>query len=103
MGQQLIRSDGNEVVTDNSGTKSFSTGTITTAPVLLFIGRATRKRILFFNAGTVTVYLGSSSGVTPSGGFPLVPGACLTDDFSNDAWWAVTAAGTGDIRILEAY
>ena len=59
-----------------------------------------RISLTIHNAGTVTVYLGKDNTVTTSNGFPLVAGATLSDETSVDAWWGITASGTGDLRII---
>lgn len=84
-----------------SGSKTFSDPAPTTTASSIIGANATRKVASIYNAGSQTVYLGNTSGVTTSNGFPLVPGANMVDDASIDAWWAITASGTGDLRIIE--
>lgn len=50
---------------------------------------------------TATVYLGATSAVTTATGFPLGPGETMTDEISNDDWWAIVASGTVDVFVIE--
>lgn len=60
-----------------------------------------RRLALLVNYGSVTVYLGGP-GVTTSNGIPvLANGGAYEDVTTVDDWYAVTASGTGDLRILE--
>lgn len=84
-----------------SGSKTFTDPAPTTTAASVLGANATRKVASLYNAGTQTVYLGKDNTVTTSNGFPLVPGGNMVDDASTDAWWAITASGTGDLRIIE--
>jgi hypothetical protein len=62
---------------------------------------ANRASILIYNAGSVTVFLGQSNGVTTDTGMPLLPNASLEDTESKDSWYAITNGTTGNLRIVE--
>jgi hypothetical protein len=56
-----------------------------------------------YNNGSVTVYIGFTSSVTTSNGFPLAAGASMSFEFgySGDALYGIVASGTADVRVLE--
>lgn len=83
------------------GSKTFSASAPTGAAAVALAANASRIEALIRNAGSVVVYLGKDNTVTTANGVPLNPGDALTDDRSTDAWWAITAGGTGDLRISE--
>lgn len=83
------------------GSKTFSDPAPSAAAALQLAANASRKCAVIYNNGTQTVYLGKDSSVTTSNGMPLLAGATLVDDHSVDAWWGITASGTGDLRIYE--
>lgn len=83
------------------GSKTFADPAPTTSAASVLAANASRKAAIFYNNGADTIYLGGSSGVTSSNGMPLVAGATLYDNVSTDAWWAIMASGTGDLRIIE--
>ncbi len=83
------------------GTRTHSTAAPTTTAGSVLAANVNRKVAVFANDGDVTVYLGSTAGVTTSNGYPLLPDAVLVDDLSTGAWYAITASGTGDLRIIE--
>lgn len=82
------------------GAKASTAAAPTTAAAQCLAANAGRIRATIVNAGTQTVYLGPAS-VATSTGIPLVAGAAMEDAESTDAWYAVTASGTGDLRIIE--
>lgn len=90
-----------DVVRMPKGSKTFSDPAPTTTASEIVAANSSRKSVSIYNAGTQIVYLGLTSGVTASNGWPLVPSASLSDDVSTDAWYAITASGTGDLRIIE--
>ncbi len=60
------------------------------------------------NDSTNTVYLGGTSAVTSSNGFPLLAGEVIQDldayDRNRggvDTWYAITASGTINVRCIE--
>jgi hypothetical protein len=86
---------------EDSGSKTLADPAPDTTATELKAANANRKVIVLYNAGSPTVYLGKDNTVTSSTGLPLVEGASLTDEYSTDAWWGITASGTGDIRVIE--
>lgn len=85
----------------SQNTTTFSTAAPTNAAASILAANADRERALIYNNGSVTVYLGKDNTVTTANGFPLLPGASLEDDRTSGAWFGITAAGTGDLRIME--
>jgi hypothetical protein len=62
---------------------------------------ANRERLIVYNNGSATVYLGGST-VTTSTGLPVLPGAAWTLDCGPDqAVYAIAQAGTQNVRVLE--
>ena len=88
------------VTVGGGGSKAFSDPAPTTSAASIVAANPDRLSVTIHNAGSVVVYLGPS-GVTTSTGLPLAVGATLTDTTSVDAWHAITASGTGDLRIIE--
>jgi hypothetical protein len=89
------------VATGGGGSKTFTTAAPTGTAASVVAANADRLSVTIQNVGEVAVYLGSTSGVTTSNGVELDPGDVLDDSSSVDAWWAITAAGTADLRIVE--
>ena len=91
------------------GKKQFFTAAPgSTNPVCVLPANANRISAVIVNNGSQTVYLGGDPGGVAQGqalssttGFPLLAGASTTDVSSNDAWWALAASTTGDLRIME--
>lgn len=90
-----------QVTKQPKGSKTFTDPAPTTTAAEMVAANASRKSVSIYNAGSQIVYLGKTSGVTTTNGWPLVPSASLADDISTDAWYAITASGTGDLRIIE--
>lgn len=97
----LVNLGANNDVTLAKGSKTFTDPAPTSSAASIVAANASRKSVTIHNAGSVTVYLGSTSGVTTSNGVPLAPNATMSDEASTDAWYAITASGTGDLRIVE--
>ena len=74
----------------------------TTTPAALVVSRA-RGGVAFHNLGTVAVYLGTTSAVTSSTGWQLAIGEKIIDNGTEEAIYAVTASGTGDVGVYESY
>ena len=73
---------------------------VTTTPAQL-IGANEKRYVLFIvNEGPSKVYLGSGS-MTSGSGLPLPSGSIYPDYDSKDSWWAATASGTADVRLME--
>jgi hypothetical protein len=68
----------------------------------LIAANANRRRVTLVNDGGVTVYLGAT-GVTAAAGFPLDPGAVYSTSEFLGALFAITASGTGAVRVMEEY
>jgi hypothetical protein len=83
------------------GTKAFTTNAPTNAAAQALAANSGRIKALITNNGTMTAYLGKDNTVTTSNGVPLYVGASVEDDVSTDAWYAIVASGTGDLRIVE--
>jgi hypothetical protein len=67
----------------------------TTTPTLI-VSDGDRDAVVFVNEGPATVYCGIS-GVPQTSWMALSAGQSFADTYSNDSWWAVTAAGSGTI------
>lgn len=85
----------------SKGTNTTTTVQPTGTATLIVNVNANRTNLLIYNAGSVTVFIGKSSSVTTSNGIPLQVNASLEDTKSNDSWYAITAGGTGNLRIIE--
>lgn len=83
------------------GTPTVSSGAPTASAASMLAANASRKVALIRNAGTMTVYLGTSSGVTTANGFPLEPGETFVDDATVSEWFGIVASGTGALRVIE--
>ena len=86
---------------ERQGNKTFSAPAPTAVAASVLASNAARVSATIYNNGSVTVYLGKDGTVTAANGIPLIPGATLNDTSSLDAWFGITAAGTGDLRIVE--
>lgn len=82
--------------------KAFTAAAPTTSPTLVLAANLGRWSATISNNGSVTVYLGKDNTVSTATGFALDPGMAVEDEESTDAWWGITASGTGDLRIEEA-
>jgi len=98
----VIASDQSPVtVYPQHGTKTTTSVSVTTAATLILTANSNRKVAKLLNNGVKTVYLDKTSGVSVATGYPLVPGAELTDESSTDAWYGITSSGSSDVRTLE--
>lgn len=100
---QVVIIDRSGGATENlgeTGSKTFTDPAPTNVASSVLAANTSRKSALIQNVGSVTVFLGAS-GVTTSTGLQLDPGASLEDNTSTDAWYGITASGTGDLRICE--
>ncbi len=91
--------------TATHGTKVVSTVAVTSTAgqgMLLLAANANRISALIVNNGAQTVYLDVANTVSTTASVPLLTGASLTDNSSNDAWYGLAASTTGDIRVIEA-
>lgn len=78
-----------------------SQGAPTNSAATLVAARETRKRVVFVNRGSVSVFVGPAT-VTTGNGVEIKPGESLTS-YSTALFQGITAAGTGNIHILEEY
>ena len=67
---------------------------------LLINGNRNRYVLYIVNEGASKVYLGDVN-VTSTTGMPLQSGSIWPDYDTKDAWYAITASGTADIRLME--
>jgi len=76
--------------------------TVTTAATALpAVALTDRKNLSLYNNGASDIFIGSST-VTASGGFPVPRRTSLSLDVNNNVIvYAITSAGTADVRILE--
>lgn len=86
---------------EQSASLNESVFTVTTTAQIVLAVNASRKKVVFYNNGTQTVYLGGTSGTSSSTGLPLGPGASYTEDIFNGAFYGITSTSTSDLRILE--
>jgi hypothetical protein len=98
-GQQAavqMDSVGNVKVTDYvSGSITTNQTTVGSGSASHLISAGTQHGALIINtSATVTVYLGGTSGVTSSTGFPLPPGATFNADKFNGDIYGITASST---------
>lgn len=99
MGTQSLR-DG-DPVRQTRGRKRAEAVAPTTTSTTVAAANTSRISLTIVNNGSQVVYIGPR-GVTTSNGIPVAAnGGAYEDVTSLDAWFAVTAAGTGDLRILE--
>ena len=83
------------------GNKALTNVSVTNAATLVLAANLNRTKALIINKGGSDIFLGPANTVAAGAGYWLASGQSLTDDFSCDAWWAITSAGTGDVRVLE--
>lgn len=84
------------------GQKTCTAVAPTDSATLLLAANPLRVAALLTNASdTVVTYVGNSAAVTTSTGTPLAVGVSIEDFASQDAWYGITASGTGAIRVIE--
>lgn len=83
------------------GEKTITTAAPDTTPAQVLPVNIQRIAVTIQNVGSVDVYLGTDDTVSSSNGLLLKAGSYISDDSSIDAWWAVAASGTADLRIVE--
>ena len=79
----------------------FSQVAPTTTATEVVAAYRSRKQLSIRNVGTVDVYLGTSNAVTASNGYLLAAGETYDDADTGSAYYAITASGTADLRVLE--
>jgi hypothetical protein len=83
------------------GSRTIAAVSVTTSATALPSSVLTnRKRLILYNAGTQTVFLGTS-GVTTSTGLGLLAGGSFETD-GDVAVYGIVAATTCDVRVMEA-
>lgn len=90
------------IVTPRKGARRASVVTAGSGPALLAAADRNRKSLTMQNQGSVTVYLGGPA-VASSGadrGYALFAGATLTDNASDDAWYALAASDTAIVHVI---
>ena len=80
-------------------TTTSSGAALAARPGIIGTGRVT---VTIYNPGSITAYLGNSTGVTPSTGLPILPGGSYTKR-TTAALYAVTASGTTTLAFDEEY
>jgi hypothetical protein len=85
------------------GTKAFTRHqpTTTAGGSVLVAANENRRYLAIYNEGATKAYLAAGTVVSSTNGIPLGGGSVLVDQYSTDAWYAITAAGTADLRVLE--
>ena len=83
------------------GTKTFAPVSVTTTATQLLAYNGNRRVALISNNSAAAIYLGRDNTVTVANGMNLAAGGAITDTDSEDAWWAITASGASDTRVLE--
>jgi hypothetical protein len=74
---------------------------VTNAGVQLAVANPERITTTIYNNGAVTIYIGRDATVTTVVGIPLVPGATMVDDSTDDIY-AITAVSACDVRVMES-
>ena len=103
---ELVRlnSDGSLAFTIGEGRVNTGLVTITSVGIVAVIilpSNSDRRYFSVVNAGGATVYIGFTSGVAPSTGYPIPPGGTFGNDVFYGTLYAVTSAGATDVRVLE--
>lgn len=86
---------------------SFRTALVSVAQVAVLLRAGdsdllNRRVIAFRNNGPQTIFIGNSSGVTTSSGFPVTLGETVRFKLSEvQNVWAISAAGTQGVSVLE--
>ena len=85
-----------------SGTSTLSNVSPTSSSTSVLASNTNRKQYIAYNDGAVDVYIkNGSSATTTSFTVKLVPGATYIEDKYSGAVTAVTASGTGTLRVTE--
>lgn len=81
--------------------KNSAVSVVAAATALPAVALVARRHIIVYNNGTATIYVGTST-VTVLTGMPIVEGASLHLDLSDDVTlYGIAAAGAHDVRLLE--
>lgn len=98
-GKSILR--GGTITAKVEGDKISRTVTVAATATKIAVTNGNRKSMVITNTSAVTIYLGGDATVTTANGTPLVAGASLSDNASVGEWWAIVAAATADIKVLE--
>lgn len=72
------------------------------AATALLAASSTRRRAVFYNAGTVDVYLGSAAVTTANGALRIAPGQAWTEtDAPGAAWYGISGTAAQSVRVQE--
>lgn len=83
-----------------ANTAAVSVGTAATA---LVAASASRKRVVFYNAGTADVWLGAAGITTATGALKIAAGETWVEtDAPGAAWFGVSGTAAQSVRIQEA-
>lgn len=76
--------------------------TVDTDPTLVVAARADRKALIIQNNSSATIYIGPSDVATTTG-LALAANSSFSDYVTSAAWYAIVAADTADVRVIEVY
>ncbi len=83
------------------GIKSVKNVSVTTEATRLLDANPGRRAVRIFNNGSAAIFVGPTDQVTKATGFPIPNGTGIIDEHSADAWYAIIAADTADVRVME--
>lgn len=97
-------SDGNLLTSrDTQNTQTFdnSNTTIGTSASVVVNTNTDRRGLLVFNLGAATIYLGGTSSVLTTTGFPLLTNSCISFDNYLGALYGISGSAGNDVRVVE--
>lgn len=100
----LVDTDGRQLVSTSptkSNTCTQSIPSVTTTSSTVLSQSSDRKQMILQNTGTVPIYLKFGASAATVNDFELLPDAVLIDDVYYGEVRAITASGTGELRISE--
>ena len=71
-----------------------------TSPALITSPSSPRAAIAVTNLGAGTIYIGGTSSVTTTTGYPIAAGGTFTMEYSG-AIFAIAVSGTQDVRTIQ--
>jgi len=75
--------------------------TVTTTPQKLVTENPTRKGLLVYNNGSVTVYILSGQNIPKTDGIPVAAAASYNNDDCYGEFWIVAESGSQNVRVEE--
>jgi hypothetical protein len=86
-----------------NNTAVVTTATVSTNGTAAILAANNARRIAYIKVptGGATVYLGASSSITTTAGFPVDAGDTFIDVESDGAWYAKVASGTQVVNVIE--